>query len=115
MRCKREIRFLVAAELFEKRFFGWVLRTFDQIPIRRGQSDRHALDAAIETVRAGAMASIAPEGRVNDAPQRGLQRIRRGIAPIALPSGATVVPVGVWGTQRRMARSGTNVSRLGWR
>jgi 1-acyl-sn-glycerol-3-phosphate acyltransferase len=114
MRCKREIRFLVAAEVFDKRFVGWVLRTFDQIPIRRGHGDRHALDAAIETVRGGAMAAIAPEGRVNEDPKRGLQRIRSGIARIALPSGAAVVPVGVWGPQHRWARSGPNFSRL-WR
>jgi 1-acyl-sn-glycerol-3-phosphate acyltransferase len=112
IRCKREIRFLVAAEIFAQRFFGWVLRTFDQIPIRRGQGDRHALDAAIETVRAGAMAAIAPEGRVNEDPRRGLQRIRSGIARIALPSAAVVVPVGIWGPQNRWARSGPNFSRL---
>src|SRR6267142_6496698 len=35
----RESRFLVAAEVFQQRIFGWVLRTFDQIPIRRGQGD----------------------------------------------------------------------------
>ncbi len=59
-------RFLVAAEVFDKRLPGWILRSFDQIPIRRGQGDVHALDEAIRTVKAGAIAAIAPEGRVNE-------------------------------------------------
>ena len=47
----RESRFLVAAEVFQTHVFGWVLRTFDQIPIRRGQGDVGALDEAIHDSR----------------------------------------------------------------
>jgi 1-acyl-sn-glycerol-3-phosphate acyltransferase len=43
---------------------------------------------------------IVPEGRVHDDPDRGLQRIRSGLSRIAIPAGAPVVPVGIWGTQR---------------
>jgi 1-acyl-sn-glycerol-3-phosphate acyltransferase len=113
-RCRREARFLVASEVFSKIFFGWVLRTFDQIPIRRGQGDVHALDEAVRVVDAGAIAAIAPEGRVNEDPDAGLQRIRRGAARLALPTGAPVIPVGMWGTQVRWPRGG---ARLGapWR
>jgi 1-acyl-sn-glycerol-3-phosphate acyltransferase len=35
-----------------------------------------------------------------------LQRVRSGIARIALPTGAPVVPVGIWGTQRRWSKAG---------
>jgi len=34
-RLRRETRFLVASEFFAKPFFGWILRRFDQIKIRR--------------------------------------------------------------------------------
>lgn len=102
----RETRFLVAAEVFRRVSFGWVLRTFEQIPIRRGQGDDHALDEAIDTVTGGALAAIAPEGRVNEDGAQGLQRIRSGIARIAMPSGAPVIPVGIWGTQVRWPRTG---------
>ncbi len=113
-RRRREARFLVAAEVFAKPFFGWVLRTFDQIPIRRGQGDAHALDEAIRVVNAGAIAAIAPEGRVNDDPDAGLQRIRRGVARLALPTGAPVIPVGMWGTHVRWPRGGARARRP-WR
>ena len=113
-RTRRESRFLVASEVFGKFFFGWALRSFDQIPIRRGQGDAHALDQAILTVEAGAIAAIAPEGRVNDDPEAGLQRARRGVARLALPTGAPVIPVGLWGSQVRWPKSGLRFGRP-WR
>ena len=52
-------RFLVAAEVFRQRLPEWILRSFDQIPIRRGQGDVNALEEAIHTVKAGAIAALA--------------------------------------------------------
>jgi 1-acyl-sn-glycerol-3-phosphate acyltransferase len=104
-RARRMTRFLVAAEFFGGRF-GWALRTYRQIPLRRGERDAGALDEAISTVRSGALAGIFPEGRVNPAPDDGLQRGRRGAARIALASNAPVIPVGIWGTQVRYPQQG---------
>jgi 1-acyl-sn-glycerol-3-phosphate acyltransferase len=104
----RSIRFLVAAEVFDYRIPGWTLRTFDQIPIRRGSQDAGALDEAIEALRGGSVVGIFPEGRVNDEPS--MLRGRTGVARIALAAGAPVAPLGLWGTQTRWPRSG-----LRWR
>jgi 1-acyl-sn-glycerol-3-phosphate acyltransferase len=104
-RRRRESRFLVADEVFDHPPFGWILRRYEQIPIRRGGGDEGALDEAIATIRRGALAAIAPEGTVNADPGS-LQRVRSGIARIALPTGAPVVPVGIWGTQRRWSKAG---------
>jgi len=108
---RRATRFLVAAEMFRRFFLGWVLRTFEQIPIRRGEGDDRALDEAIRVVGDGALAAIAPEGRVNEDGGERLQRIRSGVARIAIPTGAPVVPVGIWGTQVRWPRSGLTLRR----
>ena len=99
-RRRRVTRFLVAAELFRVPVSGWFLRHYRQIPLRRGRRDEGALDAAIATIRRGALVAIAPEGMVNPAPDH-LQRVRSGVARIALPPRAPVVPVGIWGTHRR--------------
>jgi 1-acyl-sn-glycerol-3-phosphate acyltransferase len=104
-RRRRVVRFLVAAEVFDVPVTGWFLRTYRQIPIRRGRNDAGALDEAIATIRRGAVAAIAPEGAVNPKPGE-LQRIRSGVARIALPTGAPVIPVGVWGTHRRWSKPG---------
>ncbi len=113
-RRRRAVRFLVAAEVFAHRFFGRVLRSFDQIPVRRGEGDVDALEEAIESVRAGAMAALAPEGRVARHPEGGLQRLHSGCARIALIAGAPVIPVGMWGAQRRWPHTGPRWNRL-WR
>ena len=106
-RRRRESRFLVAAEVFHVPVSGWFLRRYEQIPIRRGQGDANALDEAIETVHRGAVAAIAPEGAVNPYPGE-LQRIRSGVARIALPTRAPVIPVGIWGTHRRWPKGHRN-------
>jgi 1-acyl-sn-glycerol-3-phosphate acyltransferase len=108
-RTRREVRFLVTARVFRTPVIGWILRRYEQIPIRRGQGDASALDEAITTVREGALAALAPEGRVNDDGVETMQRIRSGVARIALPSGAPVIPVGIWGTQKRWPRSGVRL------
>ena len=113
-KCRRRSRFLVAAEIFDKTLPGWILRSFDQIPIRRGQGDVHALDQAISTVKAGAIAALAPEGRVNDDGATEMLRFHRGVARLSLATGAPVVPVGLWGTQMRWPRGGRRYGKP-WR
>jgi 1-acyl-sn-glycerol-3-phosphate acyltransferase len=113
-RRRRMTRFVTGAEFFRRPTFGWVLRLFRQIPIRRGEGDDGALDEAVRTVRSGAIAAIFPEGRVNAAPDDGLQRGRTGVGRIALAAGARVVPAAIWGTQDRWPRSGLRRERP-WR
>jgi len=100
----RATRFLVAAEVFDFRFPGWVLRTFRQIPIRRGSQDAGALDEAERASQEGSLVGIFPEGRVNNEPE--MLRGRTGVARIALAAGTPVIPLGLWGTQTRWPRSG---------
>jgi 1-acyl-sn-glycerol-3-phosphate acyltransferase len=108
---RRMTRFLTAAEFFRKPLYAWALRLYRQIPIRRGEGDEGALDEAVRTVAAGALAGIFPEGKVNPSPAAPLQRGRTGVARVALGTGAPVVPVGIWGTQQRWPRSGIRWDR----
>jgi 1-acyl-sn-glycerol-3-phosphate acyltransferase len=109
-RRRRTVRFLVASEIFDAPVTGWFLRRYRQIPVRRGKSDAGALDEVVATIRRGAVAAIAPEGTVNPTPGT-LQRIRSGIARIALPTGAPVIPVGIWGTHHRWPKAGRRWGR----
>lgn len=111
---RRMTRYLTAAEFFDKRKFGWALRLYRQIPLRRGEGDSGALDEAVRTIRAGAVTGIFPEGKVNPVPEGALQRGRSGVGRIALATEAPVVPVGIWGTQRRWPHQGLHFRRP-WR
>jgi len=110
-RRRRELRFLIAAEVFRRPALGWILRTYHQIPIRRGEGDAGALSQAIRSVSAGTVAAIAPEGRVHDDANGDLQQLHRGLARIALQTHAPIVPVAIWGTQIRWPRSGLTFRR----
>ena len=99
----RTVRFLTAAEFFERPAIGWGLRRIRQIPIRRGEKDIRALEEVADVIRRGALAGIFPEGGLGDGP---LQRGRRGAARIALAGGVPVVPAAIWGTQGRWPKSG---------
>jgi 1-acyl-sn-glycerol-3-phosphate acyltransferase len=107
----RATRNLIAAEVFSG-VTGWILVQARQVPIRRGTGDTGALDEAVAAAESGSCVGIFPEGRVSDAPRAGLQRIRSGLTRIALPSGAPVVPVGVWGTHEVWPRSGLDRTSL---
>lgn len=109
-RRRRTVRFLVAAEIFHVPVIGWILRRYRQIPVRRGKSDDGALSELTATIRCGAVTAIAPEGAVNLTPGD-LQRIRSGVARIAIPTGAPVIPVGVWGTHHRWSKTGRHWGR----
>lgn len=100
----RATRFLIASEIYETGW-GWILRQARQIPIVRGGGDTGALATAVDAVEEGGCAGIFPEGRVSDDPAMGLQRLRSGITRVAIPSGAPVVPVGIWGTQTAWPRA----------
>jgi 1-acyl-sn-glycerol-3-phosphate acyltransferase len=110
-RGSRPTRYLVASEFFDRPFHGFCLRTFNQIPIRRGTGDSGALDEAVATVRQGAIAGIFPEGTVNPDPSGPMLRGRTGLARIALAASAPVIPVAIWGTQARWPRTGLTFRR----
>jgi 1-acyl-sn-glycerol-3-phosphate acyltransferase len=110
-RRSRPTRYLVASEFFDRPFHGFCLRTFKQIPIRRGTGDSGALDEAVATVRQGAIAGIFPEGTVNPDPSGPMLRGRTGLARIALAASAPVIRVAIWGTQARWPRTGLTFRR----
>ena len=75
--------------------YGWFLRLYAPIPLRRGRVDRVALSASLAVLRAGGALVLAPEGTRSPALRRGLP----GLAYLALASGASVLPVGISGMQ----------------
>jgi 1-acyl-sn-glycerol-3-phosphate acyltransferase len=107
----RATRYLIASEVFSG-LTGWIIRQARQIPIRRGTGDTKALDDAVAAVRGGGCVGIFPEGRVSDEASAGLQRIRSGLTRIAIPTGAPVIPVGIWGTQAVWPKAGLDRAAL---
>lgn len=98
----RKVQFLAKASLFESRIGGWFFRQIGAIPVHRETSSaaQEALDAGRGVLASGSVFAVFPEGsRSRDGR---LYRGRAGVAWLALETGATVVPVGLIGTNRKL-------------
>lgn len=96
----RRVQFLAKASLFSSRLGGWFFRQVGAIPVHRQASSaaQAALDAGREVLAAGSVFAIFPEGsRSRDGR---LHQGRGGAAWLAFETGATIVPVGLTGTDR---------------
>ncbi len=92
----RPSRFLVLAKTFDG-FVGGVLRWSGQIPIDQGRGDRAALGRPWRCCAEGGVIGIFPEGGRG----RGdFASAGKGVAWLALQSGAVVVPTACLGTRR---------------
>ncbi|MGH9009078.1 MAG: lysophospholipid acyltransferase family protein, partial [Acidimicrobiia bacterium] len=108
----RRVRFLAMAELFSKPFPRWFFITLGHIPVERGsQHARASLTAAQAKLSAGECVGIFPEGGISRdlEPRPG----QTGTARLAQWSGAPVVPIGIWGSQRVKAPGHESSYRLG--
>jgi 1-acyl-sn-glycerol-3-phosphate acyltransferase len=94
----RVVHLMGKVELFRIPVLGWYIRTLGAFPVRRGEGDREALRQALEILAAGQVLGILPEGHRSGTGR--LQAGKSGTALLALRSGAPVVPVAIWGTER---------------
>lgn len=93
---RRPVYFVAKKELFQKRLQGWFLNSLGAFPIDRGNADGDAIGAAKAILERGDAVVIFPEGTRNR--PGGLGRPKRGVARLALETGAPIVPVAVHGT-----------------
>src|SRR5919204_629887 len=101
---RKPMCFVAKRELFEKRWQGWLLSRLGAFPIRRGESDEEAMRTARMVLERGGTVCIFPEGtRIRSG---SLASPKRGVGRLALQTGAPVLPVAVFGTER---------VRRGWR
>lgn len=112
----RPVSFLAKAPLFHYPLIGWFVRAFDTIPVYRKQdnttgSNEETFARAREVLQRGGSIAIFPEGTTHDDPK--LRELKTGAARIALGADVdamTVVPTGIYYTQKHVFRSGALVS-----
>jgi 1-acyl-sn-glycerol-3-phosphate acyltransferase len=86
---------LTKKEMFEGHT-GRALRAVGQIPLSRYEVDPSAIKDCLRVLRDGGVVAVYPEGRRGSGELRTLQR---GVAYLALVTGAPVVPLAVFGTR----------------
>jgi putative phosphoserine phosphatase/1-acylglycerol-3-phosphate O-acyltransferase len=106
-RAGRPVRFLGKKEVFDAPVVGQLARALGGIRVERGSGSDRPLIEAERALRAGDLVALMPQGTI----PRGREffdpelRGRPGAARLAAASGAPIVPVGLWGTERVWPRS----------
>ncbi len=90
------IRWMAKREVFDWPVLGFLLRGSGNFAIRRGESDRRALELSMRVLAHGLPLGVFPEGHRSDGR---LLRAQPGIALLAERSGALLVPCAITGTQ----------------
>ncbi len=92
----RDIVPLAKLEAFSQPVMRYFVSHWGAIPISRGEADLKALKSALEHMRQGYIVMLYAEGTRS---KTGLIKGQEGSAYLALKTGATVVPVAIWGTR----------------
>lgn len=94
----RPVRFLGKEELFKKPIHGFIQRGLGTIPLKRGKSDKAAMEKAVNALKNGKWIGIFPEGTRGDG--RELGEAHTGVIRLALMADVPIVPVGISGGTR---------------
>ena len=103
----RNGRFLGKKEVFDVPVVGTIAKAMGGIRVERGTGSDEPLDKAAEALRGGDLIAMAPQGTIPRGPEFFNPELkgRWGAARLALQTGAVVVPVGLWGTEKVWPRS----------
>lgn len=94
----RPVIALVKDTTWKNPLFGPLFSLWKAIPIRRGEVDMTAFREALRILKAGQILAIAPEGTRSG--NGVLQKGQSGIVPLAIKSGAPILPVAYYGGER---------------
>jgi putative phosphoserine phosphatase/1-acylglycerol-3-phosphate O-acyltransferase len=106
-RSGRAARFLGKKEVFDAPVVGTLARAFGGIRVERGTGSDEPLKEAAAALAAGELVALMPQGTI----PRGraffdpVLKGRWGAARLAQMTGAPVIPLGLWGTERVWPRS----------
>jgi putative phosphoserine phosphatase/1-acylglycerol-3-phosphate O-acyltransferase len=103
----RPVRFLAKKEVFDAPVVGLIARAIGGIPVDRGSGSGQPLREAEAALKAGEVVIVLPQGTI----PRGYDFFdpvlhgKTGTARLAASTGAPVVPVGLWGTEKVWPRA----------
>ncbi len=111
----RPVRFLGKKEVFDAPVVGPLARAMGGIRVERGTGSEEPLREAARALEAGELVAIMPQGTIPRGPAffDPVLKGRWGAARLAAMTGAPVIPIGLWGTERVWPRSARLPNVLG--
>ncbi|CAN5580291.1 hypothetical protein BH23ACT3_BH23ACT3_20570 [soil metagenome] len=106
-RTGRTVRFLGKKEVFDAPLVGQLAAAMGGIRVDRGTGSDEPLQAAADALAGGEIVAIMPQGTIPRGPAFFDPKLvgRWGAARLAQLSGAPVIPIGLWGTEKVWPRS----------
>ncbi len=103
----RPVRFLGKKEVFDAPIVGQLARAMGGIRVERGTGSDEPLAEAAAALEMGEIVAMMPQGTIPRGPAffDPVLKGRWGAARLAAMTGAPVIPVGLWGTERVWPRS----------
>jgi 1-acyl-sn-glycerol-3-phosphate acyltransferase len=99
---RRRLRYMGKDTLWEKPFWRWFLSALGGFPVSRGSIDLEALSRCVEVLKGGEPLVLFPEGERKSGPV--VQPLFDGAAYVAARAGVPIIPVGIGGSERVMAK-----------
>lgn len=89
----RHLHFMAKQELFDKKWFGFILHQIGSFPVKRGTPDKKAIRRSLEILKNGKVLCMFPEGTRIKGDKLG--EAKPGVTLIALMSESPLLPVGI--------------------
>jgi 1-acyl-sn-glycerol-3-phosphate acyltransferase len=96
----RKVFFMAKDSIFRVPILGPLVTHLGAFPVRRGSADRESMSLAEEVLRRGYALVLFPEGTRKEG--LSVQTLHDGAMFVAARTGATVVPVGIGGSDKAM-------------
>ncbi|MCF8571553.1 1-acyl-sn-glycerol-3-phosphate acyltransferase [Gordonia sp. HY002] len=97
----RRARFMVKSELTDVPITRFLVAHTGSLPVDRS-AGADAYRAAVDALRNGELVAVYPEATISRSFE--LKEFKTGAARMAVESGAPVIPVIVWGSQRQLSK-----------
>ena len=94
----RPVSYMAKEELFANPIFGWAIKKCHAFPVKRGASDRAAVQTALTVLKEQRVLGMFPEGQRSKTGKIG--EAKQGVVLIASMARVPIVPVAISGTDK---------------
>jgi 1-acyl-sn-glycerol-3-phosphate acyltransferase len=98
----RWVRYVAKKEVFDHKLAGPLMRGMKHIPVDRRRAPLRALEASVAVLKTGEIVGTFPEATINRSFVPG--PAKSGAVRMAQASGASLIPVAVWGAHRILTK-----------